>query len=234
AHTEDEDASGSNRISGAGSAYVFEYCTITTSTFTDSACNSYLFGGDTLTATGTYYDTITNVAGCDSLITIYLTINTVDNSVIQIGDTLFANASNATYQWVNCDSNFAPINGEVNKSYTPVANGNYAVIVSENGCTDTSVCYSVTVTGTSDTNYASSNSHVFIYPNPYNGNVTIDFGNVYDHIRIKIFDIYGSQVFAKQSHHTDEINIKITGASGLYFVFIQTDEWNTILRVVKY
>jgi hypothetical protein len=36
---------------------------------------AYSFGGNTLTASGTYLDTISNVAGCDSVITLNLIIN---------------------------------------------------------------------------------------------------------------------------------------------------------------
>jgi hypothetical protein len=47
----------------------------TAATISKSACGSYSFGGNTLTASGTYLDTISNVAGCDSVITLNLTIN---------------------------------------------------------------------------------------------------------------------------------------------------------------
>ncbi len=51
-------------------------CTnITSSTITASACSTYTLNGQTYTATGVYTQTLINSAGCDSIITLNLTIN---------------------------------------------------------------------------------------------------------------------------------------------------------------
>jgi hypothetical protein len=65
----------------------------------------------------------------------------------QNGTTLTADQTGATYQWLDCDNNFAIINGETNQSYTPAVTGNYAVEVNMNGCVDTSACFLVDYTG---------------------------------------------------------------------------------------
>ena len=49
-------------------------CLNDTVTFNYSACDEYIFNGDTLIASGTYYDTLINIGGCDSLVTLILTI----------------------------------------------------------------------------------------------------------------------------------------------------------------
>jgi hypothetical protein len=43
--------------------------------FSASACDAYSWLGNTLTASGTYVDTVVNAAGCDSIVTLNLTIN---------------------------------------------------------------------------------------------------------------------------------------------------------------
>ena len=50
---------------------------VTGSTITDSICHgaSYSFAGQTLTASGTYYDTLTNARGCDSIVTLNLVVS---------------------------------------------------------------------------------------------------------------------------------------------------------------
>ncbi|MGB2290598.1 MAG: hypothetical protein ACPH4E_06160 [Schleiferiaceae bacterium] len=57
-------------------------------------------------ATGTYSWTFNQVsgasAGCDSIVTYDLTIDTVDTRTSVNGIVLSALATNATYQWVNC------------------------------------------------------------------------------------------------------------------------------------
>lgn len=71
----------------------------------------------------------------------------VSNTVTQTGALLEADQTGATYQWLDCDNNYAIINGETNQSYTPAVTGNYAVEVNLNGCIDTSTCYLVDYTG---------------------------------------------------------------------------------------
>jgi len=55
---------------------IIQPCSPTESTVDVSACEFYISpGGDTWTTSGIYHDTIINVAGCDSILTINLTIN---------------------------------------------------------------------------------------------------------------------------------------------------------------
>ncbi len=73
---------------------------ITTSTITAVACNSYTSpDGNSYTTSGVYTDTIPNASGCDSLITINLTINTPTTSSITIAtcDASYTAPSGATY-----------------------------------------------------------------------------------------------------------------------------------------
>src|SRR5680860_377603 len=119
-----------------------------------SACDSYTWvDGNTYTAsnnTATWLET--NAAGCDSLITLDLTINPLpDNNVTQSGSLLTADQSGATYQWLDCNDNNAIIGGETNQSYKPTPiTGNYAVEVTLSGCVDTSLCFLIDYTGLSD------------------------------------------------------------------------------------
>src|SRR5690554_8114183 len=57
----------------------------------------------------------------------------VDTSTTGPGATITANASGGTYQWIDCNSGL-PITGETNQSFTPTMNGDFAVIISANGC----------------------------------------------------------------------------------------------------
>ncbi|MDG1332890.1 MAG: hypothetical protein P8P74_11220 [Crocinitomicaceae bacterium] len=75
-------------------------------------------------------------------------ISGIDNDVTQTGATLTADMSNATYQWLDCDNNYAEIPGETNQWYTATAYGHYAVrITYSNLCetieVDTSSCHLV-------------------------------------------------------------------------------------------
>jgi len=47
--------------------------------------------------------------GCDSLVVLDLTINTVNVGVIATGPIVAADATGAVYQWLDCNNNYARI-----------------------------------------------------------------------------------------------------------------------------
>ncbi|MEW6467537.1 MAG: SBBP repeat-containing protein, partial [Bacteroidota bacterium] len=148
-----------------------------------SACDSYTWLNTLYTVSGTYMDTIANSAGCDSVMTLNLTIVNVDTSLTLTVPTITSNAAGALYQWVDCNNGFAPLSGEINQSFTPTMNGNYAVIVTQNGCTDTSFCYSfLSVTAQEN----QSQTSIMIYPNPTQGSFLISFNSVHPHVNVRI------------------------------------------------
>ena len=104
----------------------------------------------TAASTGTISVTANNLYGSSSPETLSVTVNTVDVSVTQAGLTLTANASGAGYVWINCSGNL-PVSGQIAQSFTVTATGNYAVIVSNAGCVDTSACYPVNTSGSAPT-----------------------------------------------------------------------------------
>jgi alpha-tubulin suppressor-like RCC1 family protein len=61
---------------GVGASGVLDLICESTSALSITACNNYLFNGDTLSNSGIYYDTLTNTKNCDSIITLNLTIKT--------------------------------------------------------------------------------------------------------------------------------------------------------------
>jgi surface protein len=126
------------------------------------ACNSYYFNNQTITSSGIYHDTLINAVGCDSIITMNLTISNINNSIITNGTLLTASVSGANYQWFQCNP-YVPIALATNQSYNVVFNGSYAVVVSQNGCIDTSICITVKSIGIIE---QIENNSIKIYPNP--------------------------------------------------------------------
>jgi hypothetical protein len=85
--------------------YIVEQCIKTDSTLTITACDNYFFNGVDRTVSDTYTQTLTNAAGCDSIVTLNLTINKKPVFSIQpqevnicVNDTMYLNfeASNTT------------------------------------------------------------------------------------------------------------------------------------------
>jgi hypothetical protein len=87
AYAEDEDAYGLNTFSESGSAYIFQLCTSTNSTINPISCGNYISpsGNYTWTTSNTYLDTIMNVGGCDSIITVNLVITDATAPVADLG-----------------------------------------------------------------------------------------------------------------------------------------------------
>lgn len=118
------------------------------SNISEEECFSYTSpsGTSIWTTSGEYSDTLVgaNSYGGDSIITVDLTINTVDVNVSQttLSTELTATASNSTFQWINCSDN-SPIMGETNSTFTPTESGDYAVMVtSSTMCESISSCFS--------------------------------------------------------------------------------------------
>jgi PKD repeat protein len=156
-----------------------------------SICNgeTFTFGSQTLTQPGVYTETFSSVWGCDSVVELTLEVIIVDVSVTQDGITLTANATDADYQWLDCNNNFDPIPGATQQSFTPDQDGSYAVEVTQNGCTDISEC--IQVTGVGITDYDSDNN-LKVYPNPARGYVRIEITR---NAEIEIINIAGKSIF---------------------------------------
>ncbi|HTF06156.1 MAG TPA: T9SS type A sorting domain-containing protein [Bacteroidia bacterium] len=204
---------------------------MTTALIAPTVCDSFTApSGAVYTASGTYMDTVANMAGCDSVITIQLVVNTANVGVTMSGVQLTADAIGATYQWVNCDSGYAIVAGASSQSFFPTADGNYAVIVTENACTDTSACTLVLGTGVRGNDFASV---VSVYPNPNAGVVTVDLGGDYTNILITITDVNGRVVYAAEAHHQNLLTIDTDMASGVYFLNIMADGNNAVKRLIR-
>ena len=118
----------------------------------------------------------------------------VNTTVTSAAATITADATGATYQWIDCDNGNAPIVGETNISYTASVTGNYAVEVTENGCTDMSACTLIDFTGLEDIN----SNNFKLYPNPNNGQFVIDFPNTQNYT-VTVFDLTGKLLLSKSN-----------------------------------
>ena len=143
--------------------------------------------------TTTYFVVGFNPKGCGDTTNITITVNSVNAGVTKNNKTLSADESGATYQWVDC-VNEGVISNATQQSFTPTQNGNYAVIVTKNGCKDTSECVNVIVNNSSFNDFNHNNFK--IYPNPFdhiinidNVNLTIKSMILYDQLGRKLFEL---------------------------------------------
>ena len=204
-------------------------CVPTSSTDIQSACNQFTWiDGNTYTSNNnTASVQLTSVAGCDSTVTLSLTINTVNVSVTANDPTLSANVAGAQYQWVNCNNNFQPIAGATQTSFTPTSSGSYAVIISSSGCTDTSICYSINNVGFDQ---LEDRSDFTIFPNPSNGYFQISSKHPFKQSSIKIMSSLGELVYEKGFEGSELIDFKLNLSAGVYFVEMIGDNANKAVR----
>jgi hypothetical protein len=212
--------------------------TITTSdTVNDviTACNSYTWidGSTYTTSTNNITYTLTNNNGCDSVLVLDLTIDSVtDLSTSLSGITITASNANADYQWLDCNNNFSIINGETNQSFTPSTNGTYAVELTENGCVDTSACVTVTTVGMNELVHSTS---LIVYPNPTSGLVEVSSSAILHEAQVLVTDILGRVVFEKYFDrlHIAEINLA-DNPNGIYLLTLRTPNGETTIRIAKH
>lgn len=207
-------------------------CCITTySTITETACDTYTSpsGNYVWTISDTYVDTILNVNNCDSIITIELTINTINLAVTQTGATLTATETGATYQWLNCPV-MTPIALATDQSYTTPTNGDFAVIITNNGCIDTSDCYIVSGIGFNENEFGHD---LVLFPNPTTGLFTIELSTVANNTTISIYTIDGQNIMNKNvTSNSTLINLD-EFENGIYIVNILNGENNITKRITK-
>ena len=200
-----------------------------------TACGSFTWidGNNYTSSNNTATYTITNGAanGCDSIVTLNLTINNISDLTTSInGIIISANNTSATYQWLDCDNNYAIISGESNQTFSPNTNGNYAVQLTENGCVDTSSCVSITTVGVIENNFGND---FVVYPNPSKGNFTIDLGTTLHSIRISISDLTGRIIQSNEYNNVQLLNLSLDKPAGMYFITISSDEKTAVIGLVK-
>ncbi|CAN5823255.1 T9SS type A sorting domain-containing protein [soil metagenome] len=191
-----------------------------TSSITATACVAYVApSGAVFVTSGTFMDVIPNAMGCDSTITLNITINNVNAAATQSNAVLTATMPGASYQWFDCTAN-TNINGAISQSYTATANGSYAVIVTQNGCTDTSNCMNVTSIGITENAFG---GRMNVYPNPSNGEFFIDLGDVYPDATIHISDVTGRLVHSQSASGNKVVAVGLNAPAGIYLLLLRQE-----------
>jgi hypothetical protein len=204
-----------------------------TSSLSQTACGSYTFGGNVITQSGTYTDTLVSAGGCDSVVVLTLTINAVPAvsfnipvSTLCIEDTIISLTNLAQ-----------PVGGVFGGSIV-VGNtldlqngvpGTYTVtytVTNASGCSN-SASDSVTLTICPGFEDVISAGNINLFPNPTQGNATITADDVQGEVLINIYNTTGQLVYSANTEtkgrltHTLDLNnqpagtyvVKITGAN---------------------
>ena len=167
--------------------------------------------------------TLTNASGCDSVVSLNLTISSIVTTISQNGNDIEATATNGTapysYDWNT---------GETTASITPAVNGMYWVMVSDaDSCFADTATFDVTfVSGTGIDNW---NNSVSVYPNPTSDILTISTGNYTGALKVNVYDLFGRKVFTSNDK---EISLK-SFADGVYILEFKAADNTYTTRIIK-
>ncbi len=188
----------------------------------------------TTSMSGLYVVTVTDMNSCSNSTNVTVNINSVDTTVTANGFTLMANAGSASYQWINCaDSVFIP--GQAGQTFVATQDGNYAVIVSQNGCSDTSNCYTILGTGISIVDHT---ENISIYPNPTNALLYIHMdGIATSKVNITLTNPLGQIVIQRDLNtHNQAVETEFDLKNlpgGIYFLSVNSNKTSQTFKVQK-
>ena len=184
--------------------------------------DSYVFpDGDVLNnITNSLIDTsyLSTQDGCDSTIYTNIQVTNIDAELSFEDGVLYAFPDWLEYIWVDCDDQFSVIEGEEDNQFSPYFNGNYAAIISDGMCIDTSNCQYLI--GSSIDGLAQK--EISVYPNPVDSKLLI-YSN---HEIIKKCELIStnaawSELYFPKLNMEDQYYIDVSNVnSGLYILKI--------------
>lgn len=194
---------------------------------------SYSIGSSVYSTPGNYSNTLSMVNGfCDSIVHTNLTVNLpLDLSVNVNGNEIESNQNNSFYQWVDCDNNYQNINNTMSnqQQINVVETGNYAVVINNNGCVDTSACVFVNFVSLFDNPI---NAAIKIYPNPTNGNTTF-VNTLTEDYNLVLLNQLGQTVLNHQNITTTNQNINLAHLpKGVYVIQIIYNDYTVVKKLI--
>ncbi len=209
--------------------------TIDTGTVTQvsfSSCDSVVYNGIVYNQTGQYAQNYFTANQCDSDIIVDVIITQPDTLVSYAGTTsLLANASNATYSWIDCSTNQIVPGSSNSPNFTATQSGSYACVVTQNGCSDTSSCYEITVFSTGLENYILTNH---LYPNPSNGLYHLRLNDKYNDVTLEIKSVSGQHIWSQKYEQLLETDLVLDEADGVYFLYLSCGDKRQVIKMLKH
>ncbi len=197
----------------------------TTDSFTECGSFTWTNGVTYTESNNTAIQELISVGGCDSLVTLDLTIIPLpSNEVFVSGATITADAFASSYQWFECSTGLE-IEGATFQSFTATESGEYGVSISIEGCINESDCEFVEV-GSSGLSDSKANFNIEIYPNPSSGVFKLGITSLNTpNVFVSILDASGKiiehMIFQASSSGID-IPVDISNVKpGIYFIRVE-------------
>ena len=205
---------------------------ITTTTVT-ADCGYVGPNGSLLTSSGNFQFVLPGSTGCDSISSLDLTINNpvLDTSLTVTGATISSNLSGVNYQWIDCANGNTEIVGETNQDFTATSNGEYAVVITDGFCSDTSACVTIDNVGIDSIEEGIVSK---LYPIPTSAILQIEFASVIEEPKLLIFDTRGKLILERKGHSGTSLQVNTRELSkGTYLLRIEHQGGVTQQRFIK-
>ena len=111
-----------------------------------------------------------------------------------------------------------------------VSNGDYAVVINENGCADTSICSNVTIVGVDENGFG---NNLVLYPNPTDGNFSIHLEGNRGATTITITDLAGKTISSETYGELQFLNLNIEEPAGIYLFEVKSGNKRAVIRLIK-
>lgn len=213
---------GSPTANGGTGAYTYQWNPATgldNASIANPTCSA-------TTATN-YIVTVTDANGCSSTAAASITIGSSTPATITLNAGVLEATPGNSYEWYY-NGNYIP--GSNTQTYTPTADGIYAVVVYDiSGCVSVSPDFTYVQTGITDNNSAT----VFnVYPNPASSLLSFLMSNADNDAIVNLVDITGRIVLTqKVNSGVNTVDVSAI-AKGSYFLLIKNGNLNCSDRVV--
>ena len=193
-----------------------------TSTAVITACGSYAWINNNTYTQGNHTAEFTiaggAVNGCDSVISLDLTLININPSVIDKIDYLTPSyIAGDLYEWIDCNTEAVVFTG---KDFYPAANGDYKVKITKDGCEETSDCFPFNALSVDENTI----DNLVIYPNPTANILHIEGVKVE---KIRVIGLTGQEILV----HSGANSIEVSDLSpGSYFVEVNDELMKLFLK----
>jgi hypothetical protein len=188
---------------------------------------AYILNGQEYYNTGVYQQNILTAFGCDSVVELRLTVNTINNTITQSAGTLQTTATATNYQWINCTTG-AAIVGANTQTFNPTQSGSYSVVVDFGTCKDTSACYYFSPVGINEINA----NNISIQPNPFNTELKVTLDKNYEGV-VEVYNTIGALITSEKLQSRNVTLNTSNWNAGVYILKIATNDGVVVKKVIK-
>lgn len=199
--------------------------------------NSYTWveAGQAYSSSGVYSYSKANPGGlCDSVITLNLTLENLDDVNLEITrvDTGFSvSADGVTWYWVDCDNNFEVQPRSNGAGWAPRRDGNFALVYTKDICSDTTECFPFVVSNL--TQYP-ANKSIKVYPNPGTGIFYITGVQDLKPENFEVYSLDGKKLNVKVQKEATGLQLDLSSfADGIYMLNYQGASQVQSFRFIK-